>query len=101
MRYDHTYFIRTPEEIRSYSIRDTIQEKLALAIQYKDSYNTLQFEYGRLNVMHARMQDQYQHARAAEVEVKMDCLVNLIRLEWYQYQDAMVEYSTAICASLC
>jgi len=46
------------------------------------------------------MQDQYKHVRAAEVEVKMDCLINLIRLEWFQYQDAMVEYSTAICASL-
>lgn len=31
--------------------------------------------------MHARMQDQYKHVRAAEVEVKMDCLINLIRLE--------------------
>jgi len=98
MRYDHTYFVRTPEEIRSYSIRDTIQEKLVLAIQHRDSYNILQFEYGKLNVMHAGMQDQYLHSRAAEV--KRDCLINLIRLEWFQYQDAMVEYSTAFCATL-
>ena len=81
MRYDHKYFVRTPEEIRSYSIRDTIQEKLVLAIQYKDSYNILQFEYGKLNVMHTRMQDQYMHSRAAEV--KTDCLINLIKLGWF------------------
>jgi hypothetical protein len=98
MRYDHTYFVRTPKEIRSYSIRDTIQEKLVLAIQYRDLYNILQFEYGKLNVMHARMQDQYLHSRAAEV--KTDCLINLIKLEWFQYQDAMVECPTAFCATL-
>jgi hypothetical protein len=46
------------------------------------------------------MQDQYHHARAAEVEVKMNCLINLIRVEWFQYQDAMVEYSTAFCVTL-
>jgi hypothetical protein len=48
--------------------------------------------------MHARMQDQYLHSRAAEV--KTDCLINLIKLEWFQYQDAMVECPTAFCATL-
>jgi len=98
-RYDHTYLIR-PHNMRSDSFYETLTDKIRHARQCKKAYDALQFEYGRINAMHSRQLENYEHARASISVQKMECILDLIRLEWFQYQDAMIEYSMAVVSQI-
>ena len=69
--------------MRSEPFYETLIDKVKHARQCKKSYDALQYEYGRLNAMHSRQLQHYEHARASVTADKMECVLDLVRLEWF------------------
>jgi hypothetical protein len=52
-------------------------------------------EYGKLNIRHSGFQDSGHVSRADQAVKEMESLIGLINIEWYQYQDSIVEVARA------
>jgi hypothetical protein len=95
MRYDVNNFDRPMDQCRNFPVFDTIKQKLEFANQCRESYIKLQLEYGKLNIRHSGFQDSGHASRADQAVKEMESLIGLINLEWYQYQDSIVEVARA------
>jgi len=95
MRYDVNNFDRPLDQCRDFPVFDTIKEKLDFANQCRESYIRLQLEYGKLNIRHSGLQDSGHTSRADQAVTEMESLIGLINVEWYQYQDSIVEVAKA------
>jgi hypothetical protein len=52
-------------------------------------------EYGKLNIRHSGLQDSGHVSRADQAVREMESLIGLVNIEWYQYQDSIVEVAKA------
>jgi hypothetical protein len=98
MRYHVDNFDRPLDQCRPFPIHDTIAQKLEFANQCRASYIRLQLEYGKLNIRHSSFQDSGHTSRADQVVTEMESLIGLINVEWYQYQDSIVEVAMAFAS---
>jgi hypothetical protein len=95
MRYDVNNFDRPLNQCRDFPVFDTIKQKLEYANQCRESYMRLQLQYGQINIRHAGFQDSGHVSRADQAVREMESLIGLINIEWYQYQDSIVEVAMA------
>ena len=86
------------DRCRPFPIHDTIAQKLEFANQCRASYIQLQLEYGKLNIRHSRFQNSDHTSRADQVVSETESLIGFFNVEWYQYQDFIVEVAMAFAS---
>ncbi len=91
-------FDRLLDRCRPFPIYDTIAQKLEFANQCRASYIRLHLEYGKLNIRHSRFQNSGHISRADQVVTETESLIGLFNVEWYQYQDFIVEVAMAFAS---